>query len=381
MNDPKQKGLLPNGLRDTLAPDAAYEADLTAQMMGVFAAHGYDCVRPPLVEFEESLLEGPGGAMAGQMFRLMDPISHRMMGVRPDITPQIARIATTRLKGAARPLRLSYAGPVLMVTGSELRPDREVTQVGVELIGSAALTADAEVISVTAEALRAIGVTQPSFDLNMPQLVPLVCEGLEMNADVAAFARAALNRKDAGSIAALTGVDANSVELLKTLLKTAGFAGKALTELSALVLPPAAKALIEDMETVVRHVQSMVPGMQLTVDPVEFRGAEYQTGISFTIFAEGARSELGRGGRYPLDGETATGATLFVDALRRAVARPLDHTALYLPADTPVAEGIRLRTEGWRTVRALDNSAGSRSDARTLKCTHIFENGKARPLD
>jgi len=114
---------------------------------------------------------------------------------------------------------------------------------------------------------------------------------------------------------------------------------------------------------------------------VEFRGAEYQTGISFTIFAEGARSELGRGGRYPLDGETATGATLFVDALRRAVARPLDHTALYLPADTPVAEGIRLRTEGWRTVRALDNSAGSRSDARTLKCTHIFENGKARPLD
>jgi len=349
--------------------------------MGVFAAHGYDCVRPPLVEFEESLLEGPGGAMAGQMFRLMDPISHRMMGVRPDITPQIARIATTRLKGAARPLRLSYAGPVLMVTGSELRPDREVTQVGVELIGSAALTADAEVISVTAEALRAIGVTQPSFDLNMPQLVPLVCEGLEMNADVAAFARAALNRKDAGSIAALTGVDANSVELLKTLLKTAGFAGKALTELSALVLPPAAKALIEDMETVVRHVQSMVPGMQLTVDPVEFRGAEYQTGISFTIFAEGARSELGRGGRYPLDGETATGATLFVDALRRAVARPLDHTALYLPADTPVAEGIRLRTEGWRTVRALDNSAGSRSDARTLKCTHIFENGKARPLD
>mgnify|MGYP002021896347 CR=1 FL=1 len=149
-------------------------------------------------------------------------------------------------------------------------------------------TADAEVISVAAEALQAIGVAQPSFDLNMPQLVPLVCEGLEMDADTTSFARAALNRKDAGSIATLAGVDPNSVELLKTLVKTAGFAGKALTELSALVLPPAAKALIEDMETVVRHVQSMVPGMQLTVDPVEFRGAEYQTGISFTIFAEGA---------------------------------------------------------------------------------------------
>lgn len=381
MNDPKQKGLLPNGLRDTLAPDAAYEADLTAQMMSVFAIHGYDCVRPPLVEFEESLLEGPGGVMADQMFRLMDPITHRMMAVRPDITPQIARIATTRLKGAARPLRLSYAGPVLMVTGSELRPDREVTQVGVELIGSAALTADAEVISVAAEALQAIGVAQPSFDLNMPQLVPLVCEGLEMDADTTSFARAALNRKDAGSIATLAGVDPNAVELLKTLVKTAGFAGKVLTELGALVLPPAAKVLIEDMETVVRHVQSMVPGIQLTVDPAEFRGAEYQTGISFTIFAEGARSELGRGGRYPLDGETATGATFFVDALRRAVEKPMDHTALYLPVDTSMAEGIRLRTEGWRTVRALDNSADLQTRARTLNCTHIFENGKVRPLD
>jgi ATP phosphoribosyltransferase regulatory subunit len=354
---------------------------MTGRMVGVFAAHGYDCVRPPLLEFEESFLEGPGSAVAGQMFRLMDPVSHRMMGVRPDITPQVARIATTRLKGAPRPLRLSYAGPVLTVTGSELRPDREVTQVGIELIGSAALTADAEVISVTAEALRAIGVEQPSFDLSMPQLVPMVCEGLELDSDTAARARAALDRKDAGAIAALDGVDRNAVALLEALLMTAGFAGSALSELGGLTLPPAAEELVADLETVVRHVQTAAPGLRLTVDPVEFRGAEYQTGISFTIFAEGARGELGRGGRYPLDGETATGATLFVDALRRAVAPPPERTALYLPADTPLAEGARLREEGWRTVRALENGTDSRNEARALGCTHIFENGEARPLD
>ena len=133
---PPNLALLPAGLRDLLPPDAEVEAAAVEAMMGCFAAHGYQRIRPPLLEFEDSLLAGSGAAVAEQTFRLMDPVSQRMMGLRADTTPQVARIATTRLAGAPRPLRLSYAGQCLRVRGHHLAPDRQVAQAGIELIGS-----------------------------------------------------------------------------------------------------------------------------------------------------------------------------------------------------------------------------------------------------
>lgn len=165
MAEKATNALLPAGLRDVLPPEAAHEARVVEALLSQFAAHGYERVRPPLVEFEESLLAGSGVAMGSQTFRLMDPVSQRMMGVRADITLQIARIAATRLAGAPRPLRLSYAGEVLRVRGSQLVPERQLGQVGVELIGAASAEADAEVISMAAEALGAFGVNDLSVDL------------------------------------------------------------------------------------------------------------------------------------------------------------------------------------------------------------------------
>src|SRR5690606_15769726 len=106
------------------------------RVMACFASHGYERVKPPLIEFEEGLLAGPGAALAAGTFRLMDPVSQRMMGVRADMTLQVARIAATRLKNQARPLRLSYAGQVLRVSGTQLRPERQFGQAGIELIGA-----------------------------------------------------------------------------------------------------------------------------------------------------------------------------------------------------------------------------------------------------
>ena len=127
--------LLPAGLRDILSPNAANEARVIDLLMGHTAAHGYERVKPPLVEFETSLLSGPGAATGGRIFRLMDPVSQRMMGVRADMTVQMARIASSRLKNAPRPLRLCYVGQVLRTTANQLNPERELVQVGAELIG------------------------------------------------------------------------------------------------------------------------------------------------------------------------------------------------------------------------------------------------------
>src|SRR5476651_431812 len=124
-NDNDHRGLLPAGLADLLPPDAAREARAIDIAIERFAAFGYERVKPPLVEFEESLLGGTGAGLAAQTFRLMDPVSQRMMGVRPDMTVQVARIAVTRLKHEPRPLRLSYGGNVIRVRGSQLKPERK----------------------------------------------------------------------------------------------------------------------------------------------------------------------------------------------------------------------------------------------------------------
>ena len=178
MSDSSNKALLPDGLRDALPPDAAHEAAIIERLMQIVGAQGYERVEPPLVEFEDSLLDGAGQEVSLATFRLMDPVSQRMMGVRADITPQVARIAATRLTNAARPLRLAYAGPVLRVRGDQLRPERQFNEVGVELFGPQQSAADIEIVSLAADALLGVGVKDLSIDLNVPTLTPMIFDSV-----------------------------------------------------------------------------------------------------------------------------------------------------------------------------------------------------------
>src|SRR3954451_10032394 len=199
-DETNNRALLPAGLRDLLPPDAETEASAVEALMEVFASHGYQRVQPPLLEFEDSLLAGSGAAVSEQTFRLMDPVSQRMMGLRADTTPQVARIATTRLARAPRPLRLSYAGQCLRVRGTQLAPDRQVAQAGIELIGLDSPAADAEIVLVGAEALAAVGLTRTSFDLTLPTLVPTLLDDAGMEGAALDSLARALEQKDAASV-------------------------------------------------------------------------------------------------------------------------------------------------------------------------------------
>ena len=377
MNKTANRALLPPGLGDALPPDAEFEAGVVTRLLESFASYGYERVKPPLVEFEESLFAGAGAAMAGATFRLMDPISQRMMGVRADITPQIARIAATRLAAAPRPLRLSYAGEVLCVAAGQLRVEREFVQVGAELIGSQAARGDAEVILLATRALTAVGAGRLSIDLTLPTLVSAVCEGLGLDDDATAQARAALDRKDAAAVAAVGG---RAAELLGAMLRAAGPHQAALAALAALELPPAAAAMRDGLAEVASLVAADTPGIGLTVDPVEHRGFEYQTGVSFTVFGLGVRGELGRGGRYHAggddgDGEPATGFTLYMDSLLRALPAPTPGRRLFAPvgADDDIVAG--LRAEGWRVAAALEPCDDAAAEARRQGCSHVLADG------
>jgi ATP phosphoribosyltransferase regulatory subunit len=370
--------LLPAGLRDLLPPDAETEASAVEALMDVFAAHGYQRVKPPMLEFEDSLLAGSGAAVAEQTFRLMDPESQRMMGLRADTTPQVARIATTRLANAPRPLRLSYAGQCLRVRGSQIAPDRQVGQAGIELIGNDSPDADAEIVLVAAEALAEIGLNRVSFDLTLPMLTPtLMDEAGITGAERAALARA-LDRKDAAEVAAHGGVLA---PVLTELLLSSGPADRALATLRAAELGRAGGALAARLADAVAAIRTRNPSLRLTVDPVEFRGFRYENGVSVSIFAPGKHEVLGRGGRYVCgDTEPATGLTLYSDAILRVAPKREARKRVFIPAGASQARAAALRREGYATVAALAPMHDDLAEAGRMGCTHVLLNGAARPL-
>jgi ATP phosphoribosyltransferase regulatory subunit len=380
MNDdiPPTPALLPAGLRDLLPPDAETEASAVEAIMTVFAAHGYQRVKPPLLEFEDSLLAGSGTAVADQTFRIMDPDSQRMMGLRADTTPQVARIATTRLASAPRPLRLSYAGQCLRVRGSQLAPDRQLAQAGIELIGHDSPQADAETVLVAAEALAAVGLTRVSFDLTLPMLVPSLLDLAGLAGPGRAALARALDRKDAAAVARHGG---SLAPVLTDLLLAAGPADRALAALAEAGLPGLAGVLSERVAQTVAAIRAAAPELRLTVDPVEFRGFRYETGVSVTVYAPGRHEELGRGGRYLSgDSEPATGLTLYPDSILRVAPPRQARPRIFLPFGADRGLAAALRADGFATVAALAALDDDAAEAARLGCSHILRSGKAAPL-
>ncbi len=366
--------LLPSGLRDVLPPEAELEARSVAAIMDCFATHGYDRVEPPLLEFEDSLFAGSGAATADQAFRLMDPESQRMMALRADTTPQIARLAATRLTNAPRPLRLAYAGQCLRIRGSHLQPERQIAQAGIELIGNDTAAADAEIILTAVDALAAIGLSSLSIDLTIPRLVPTLLNGTPAGRKQPLAH--ALDRKDAAAVAELSGNP-----LLLQLLNASGPAERGVPALLALDLPSDTKAQVERLADTVAAIRRVKPGLPITVDPVEFRGYQYHTGICMTLFAPGRQAELGRGGRYVCgDAEPATGITLYPDTITRLAPRPSLRPRIYLPYGTQASNAAACRAEGFATVGGLAPESDHKTEARRLGCSHIFFNGTKTPL-
>jgi len=383
MNDTASKALLPIGLHDTLAPNAERESSVVSKLLSCFYHYGYAQIAPPLAEFEDTLLAGVGASEGHRMFRMMDPASKKMLGIRTDITTQVARIATTRLANSARPLRLCYAGQVLRMEGDQLRREREVGQAGVELIGEAGKTAQVEAISLAIEAVQAAGVGNFTIDLTMPQLVPLLCKELGLDDNTTASVRKALDAKDIDSLSALSGPSAAT---MKAMLVAAGPADRAIEKLNALALPTGSQALVDDMAAFVGALREVKPAVTLTIDPGEYRNFEYHSGLCFTLFAGNGEGELGRGGCYQITAdageiEPAVGFTLYVDSLMRAGDADGGADSLYLPLDGGHVLAASLRADGWRVVVGLTSEGDATAEAVRLGCSHVYLDGKISELE
>lgn len=367
--------LLPEGLRDRLPPEAEAASDVCRAMVDVLRSHGYARVAPPIAEFRETLTGNARDTAARDLLRFTDPVSRRTLAIRPDITRQIGRIATSRLAGQPRPLRLSYAGQVVKLTASSLWPDREMTQVGAELIGSDSVAAVSEVATLAVEALAAAGVTGITVDLTLPDLVDtLAASAFPLPAETIPAVKAELDSKDAGALAAL-GADA-----YLPLLAATGPFDAAVARLQAIDAGGVLASRIAALKTI---AASLAPHATVTLDPSERHGFEYQSWIGFSIFVAGHAVTIGRGGSYSIahaDGrsEPAVGFSLYPDPLiGGGLGRGEREPRLFLPLGHDRAAAAALRAEGWVTVAALDAA----DDAQTLGCTHHLTATGATRLD
>jgi len=290
----------------------------------------------------------------------------------------VARIAATRLTNSPRPLRLSYAGACVQAQGGFLVADREISQVGIELIGPDSPSADAEIIVLGAQALAAIGLARFSFDLTLPPLALTLIEEAGIPATARPALMRALDRKDAAEVAIHGG---SIVRTLTDLLLGAGPAARALEVLDQADLTPGARALVERMAASVAAIQTRAPDLRLTIDPIEFRGWRYHTGLCVTVYAPGRHEELGRGGRYLSGGgEPACGLTLRPEAILRAIPPRPVRPRLFLPHGTGASEAGALRASGYATLAALDPVGDPAAEAQRLGCTHYLEAGAAVPV-
>jgi len=362
--------LLPEGLQDCLPERAAQITHAMRAALDTLASHGYDRVRPPLIEFERSLsgrmASGSGDTSPRRMFRFVDPASLRTLALRSDMTPQIGRIAATSLADAPRPLRLAYSGETAIIKADQLDPARQRLQLGAELIGADSVAAASEMVALAVEALGAAGLKGISVDFTLPDLVDtLALKAMPLDTDLIEPVRCELDAKDAGALKDVGGT------AYLPLLYSTGPIDEALEKLRAIDAGGALASRIAGLEEVAERIGDKA---RVTLDPTERHGFEYQSWFGFTLYGEGVRGAVGRGGTYAIKGsdEPATGFTLFLDRLAPATDQGEGAQKLYLPTGHDAEIAARLRAIGWSTIAQI----GEGEDAKSLGCTHRLEGKK-----
>lgn len=323
--------MLPEGMEESL-PQAAWRAEaLRRTLLDHYRAARYELILPPFLEHLDSLLTGVGADMDSVTFKLTDPASGRLLGLRSDMTPQAARIAARHFAGQAV-VRLCYLGTVLRTRPDALGGPRSPRQVGCELFGEATLAADLEVLQLMLDTLKLAGVGSAHLDLGHVGVYRAVTAGIDLAADDEADLFDLLQRKSlpelAGFVAA-RGLSAAAQAALATLMTLHGdvtVLQRARDTLSS--FGEGVAAAVVSLEQVVAQLQKVQSALPIHLDLAELRGARYHTGLVFAAFVPGHGRELARGGRYDgVGGEfglsrPATGFSADVNELLRLGVEP-----------------------------------------------------------
>ncbi|MGH8729837.1 MAG: ATP phosphoribosyltransferase regulatory subunit [Burkholderiales bacterium] len=356
--------ILPEHIEDILPPEAEKIERLRSALLGLFASHGYEQVIPPLIEFTESLLTGTGHDLDLATFKLVDQLSGRMMGLRADITPQVARIDAHLLR-RSRMTRLCYAGSVVRTIPAGVSGTREMQQIGAEVYGHPGLEADMEVVKLMLDALRMTKVPDIRLDLGHVKVFRALIKRARVAPELEAEVFAAVKAKDETEISLLTrdlpAADRKGMITLPTLYGGIDVLDRAASELPD--DPEIARALAD-----LRRLAEC--GDAISVDLAELRGYQYHNGVVFSAF--GGDRALGYGGRYDDVGKAfgnarpATGFTIDLRELARVAPSEGRSRLILAPYAQDRALKIKiaeLRQSGERVITAMPGEEQSDCDS------------------
>ncbi|HUJ00169.1 MAG TPA: ATP phosphoribosyltransferase regulatory subunit [Usitatibacter sp.] len=360
-----RRWLLPEHIEDVLPAEARAIERLRRAILDLFELHGYELVAPPMLEYLESLLSGTGRDLDLATFKLVDQLSGRMMGLRADHTPQVARIDAHLLnrQGVAR---LCYCGSVLHTRPAGMTKMREPIQIGAELYGHAGLEADVEIVRLMIAALQRAGLERVHIDLGNPAIYRAMAESAKVDSERAEEVFHAVQQKDcaaAGDLAVLTALN-GGVDVID----------RARSEL------PKSRAIAAELDKLERLAQSCAgAAVEVSVDLAELGGFNYESGLTFAAFTPGSPDAIARGGRYDEVGASfgrarpATGFTMDLRQLAALAPAPPARRRILAPAlqDAALDAAIaKLREAGEVVVVELPGHGAAREE---LGCDRRLE--------
>ncbi|MGB8224812.1 MAG: ATP phosphoribosyltransferase regulatory subunit [Polyangiales bacterium] len=350
----------PGGMRDLLPPASMTRTLLWQRLMETFDLYGYQRVTTPPVEYAEVVERGLGTVDRRDLVRFVEPDSGEVAVLRPDITPQIARIVATRLQDRPAPWRLCYEGTIVRRRRGRARKQRQVLQCGIECIGVRGPEADAEVIEVAVRACEGVGLRDFLVELAQVKIGTEVLEHVPLSARLSVVET--LAAKDASTLEKLlkaSGVPAGERRRLLTLCDLYGDR-LVIADARRRLRSVAAKRALDELENVVERLESAGLGERVAIDLSDLRRHSYYTGVSMTLLASGPGEPLGMGGRYDdLLGRydapaPATGFAFEVDNVAWALSEAGISLRRELPLRVVVAGGSYARrrqtAERWRKL-------------------------------
>ena len=371
--------LLPDGVDEVLPPQASRLETLRRDLLDLYGTWGYELVITPLIEFIDSLMIIPSDELQLQTFKMVDQLTGRTMGVRADITSQVARIDAHVLQSDA-PSRLCYSDSVLRTKPSSMLGSRSPIRIGAELYGHTGIASDIEVISLMLETLETAKINKVQLALGHVGIYRALIEAIELDASLEKKLFAALQRKSEAEVAELLSNIDGSADILAMLQKLPQLSGDenvlAEAKLALKGAPASALQAIQDLEDITSTLKTRYPEQSLYFDLSELRGYEYHTGIVFAAYIAGFGQSIAKGGRYDNIGEgfgRARAATGFDADLKTLLAQSTstlpETESIFAPAqDDPklLALVTQLRSDGKRVISAL---SGQSQSAQEMGCT------------
>ena len=288
--------LLPENVEDVLPPQAWRMEDMRRALLDLFRSRGYELVIPPLMEYVDSLLTGVGADLDLKTFKLIDQLSGRLMGVRADITPQVARI-DAHLLAANAVNRLCYAGSVLHTQPDGFHRSREPIQLGAELYGEAGAAADLEILTLMLEALQSGGVKDIQLDIGHVGVYRALALEAGLNGESEHQLFEALQAKDGSAVASLTATLPTTLRAAFAALPQLYGAHPVLAEARTRLPPlPSVMAALDTLDTLERGLEAL--HIEAAYDLAELRGYGYHSGVVFAAYTSGRSRAIAQGGRY-----------------------------------------------------------------------------------